>query len=1232
MIKRAISVLTAMVITTSLFTPTMIVKASEEQTIVNNESNTVNNDQEKTNKGGNIETEESLEKLKENAISVEDVDQLNNSTEEELPDSCDNSTSDAFPEITNQIGNSCACYAITYYQMTYEYNKAMGRSAKDDKGNNIEKNVFSPAFTYNLFNNGNSGSTTPNDCYDILKNIGCASLEKIPFDSEYNNNYMTTFHAKDGIWEDALKHKISDSYRMIIGEGDTPITSPNDEDLYEIKSALSNGHILTFAVRDFDGFRGEDNVGYLESDLSCPDNDKYLGEEIVKIYQTFDYNIFSGKGHMMTIVGYNDNIGIDINGDGVIENAEKGAFKIANSHGTEYGNKGFIWLSYDALNNISSVKDDKNIVNLDNRSHCFDLNDVCGIIVDKNKKQSEACIEIVMNTNDRSKIKMGIEAKGNGEIFECYGNKIFNQYTGSIPINGVGDNSDAVLLFDLDSILDGSKTTSYSYQQLINRGVNIKFEDELANDGSKLVIKQVNLIDNVKNTKTSLLSSEVSLDGETLNIPSIEDKLEIKGITFDKKSPQPKNSIINMEVNTNNTKQNLKYEVTLTKDGKIIDGINKVDDYGKFVWNYAKSAGTYQINVKATNVITGDVATYAEDYELTDSQLIKSNVSLTSKQKSPAVVGDKIELESRAIGGIGAVTYKFYYRYNNGKAIKLTNYRASRICYWKPTEAGNYKLYVSAKDENGTYINQCINMLVVDPVLITSLENDKEFEVGNTIGFNISAKGGYNSLKYTANVIDKNNKSTNIVKDSVNNTFEWSPTESGTYKIEVIATDEAGNEDTYIKEVQVVNRNINGYLSVKSDSWARYTEDTILSVNAKDGIGQLKYKFGIVINNKEILLNDDYQESNEFKFKPYDLVKSEIATYSDIIGSHKLVAYVVDEEGNSKKFECNYYKIFGAEVNYLKTLGSDNMVGKTINIYASVKYPTKLAESSFSMSIIKDGIKNIIPVNATEQYYNGDYSIQCSGQWIPTSAGNYTIRLEYKDNYGQISSQEIEFKVYDKELTVELTSSKKSGMSIADTTKLVAKVVGGNENYTYRFGAKYNNKKVYFTNACTNENQSEFYENTSASFCPSDLSKKLVDSGVAAGEYTLFVEVKDSDGNIKTATIDNFDVKGMEVTQLNASMTSSQPIGTTINFSAVVENYKAYRYNYGYYTIQKNGVFYGDYTNVGGEQIQVVANGTNLFNYSFTPTEAGIYTITYTYEDVLGQKASKSINYVITNK
>ena len=61
----------------------------------------------------------------------------------------------------------------------------------------------------------------------------------------------------------------------------------------------------------------------------------------------------SGIGHAMTVVGYNDNIWIDLNGNNIVDTNEKGAFKIASSWGTTniWEDEGFSWFLYNGTKN-----------------------------------------------------------------------------------------------------------------------------------------------------------------------------------------------------------------------------------------------------------------------------------------------------------------------------------------------------------------------------------------------------------------------------------------------------------------------------------------------------------------------------------------------------------------------------------------------------------------------------------------------------------------------------------------------------------------------------------------------------------------------------------------------------------------------------------------------------------------------------------------------------------------
>ena len=58
---------------------------------------------------------------------------------------------------------------------------------------------------------------------------------------------------------------------------------------------------------------------------------------------------YGSGSHAMAVVGYDDNYQITVNGQTLI-----GAFKLANSWGSSWGNNGYVWVVYDALRTTSS--------------------------------------------------------------------------------------------------------------------------------------------------------------------------------------------------------------------------------------------------------------------------------------------------------------------------------------------------------------------------------------------------------------------------------------------------------------------------------------------------------------------------------------------------------------------------------------------------------------------------------------------------------------------------------------------------------------------------------------------------------------------------------------------------------------------------------------------------------------------------------------------------------------
>ena len=240
-----------------------------------------------------------------------------------LPSSVDNSKLPSFPPIGDQqqLG-SCVGWGSTYYQATHEIGLARGTNNKISNAN-----ILSPKWTYNLLNKGSDSGLSPVDAYKLLSMNGAPYMIDFPYDTNF-----TAWELDTQDWITAIYNRLA-PYTLIPGlGGDRP------QNLTAIKQALTNGHVLTLAT-------------FIESwQFTRIKSGPHKGE-----YAASWMNGTNG-GHFMTIVGYDDNVWIDINGNGTVDAGEKGAFLIANSWGTSWGNKGFIWIAYDAFLTKSKVK------------------------------------------------------------------------------------------------------------------------------------------------------------------------------------------------------------------------------------------------------------------------------------------------------------------------------------------------------------------------------------------------------------------------------------------------------------------------------------------------------------------------------------------------------------------------------------------------------------------------------------------------------------------------------------------------------------------------------------------------------------------------------------------------------------------------------------------------------------------------------------------------------------
>ncbi len=228
----------------------------------------------------------------------ETLDKVNNAKSNliggnKLPSSVD--LSSKLPPPGNQgQQNSCVGWSVGYAMKTYQ--EKASRNWELTQGSDIvSKHVFSPSYIYNQINKGKDNGAMFADAFNLLRTKGISTLEKKPYDE---TDYTSM--------PDENANKEAASFKIAWAKTISP------KDLSELKSYLVKGYPIIIAI------------SYDENFMSLK------GPEIIT-----DMNIGeNAMGHAMVLVGYDDS---------------KKAFKIMNSWGIGWGDRGYCWMSYDAF-------------------------------------------------------------------------------------------------------------------------------------------------------------------------------------------------------------------------------------------------------------------------------------------------------------------------------------------------------------------------------------------------------------------------------------------------------------------------------------------------------------------------------------------------------------------------------------------------------------------------------------------------------------------------------------------------------------------------------------------------------------------------------------------------------------------------------------------------------------------------------------------------------------------
>lgn len=301
----------------------------------------------------------------------------------ELPVETDNSKSPWFPPIySQQWFPNCQQAAGVYYAFTYAVNRLRGDTA------NTDSHIMATNFTYNFYDGESQDGVSFLHSYQLIAEAGNPTREDFGNDHQVGGLYWMDGYDK---YHRAMHNRVDKTFSIPLNTVEGLHTMRGW--LYDHNDGSEWGGLAVFSAHSVYSYK------------FLPPESPHAGKVVMPAFYTT-------PSHGMCIVGYNDSIRYDINGDGKFTNDldingdgridlgdwEIGGYIVVNSYGTAFANEGFFFLMYSAFAQGQN--------NWGGQNEC-----AWAVTVKKDyKPELTARFNISHNLRDRISIKIGLSS------------------------------------------------------------------------------------------------------------------------------------------------------------------------------------------------------------------------------------------------------------------------------------------------------------------------------------------------------------------------------------------------------------------------------------------------------------------------------------------------------------------------------------------------------------------------------------------------------------------------------------------------------------------------------------------------------------------------------------------------------------------------------------------------------------------------------------------------------